>query len=437
MRSPGRRFPPFLTPRGSVFLLASLAASAAGVHRAELASLFWGAATLFLALVSWISVAASSGRLARLLSSGRLEIDLSLPAAAAYPGAELKGRLTANRPRLLPWLETVYLLDLENREGNRFRTAVRLDPGEPEAAFTARAPRRGEYSGPSGFLAVRDRFGFAERMIRMPGETRFTVYPSPAEEAVEYGASEGGARNREKAEKRRTDEFLETRKYVPGDDTRRIDWKLYAHGDELMLRIGEESPPPEALTLMVLVTSADPGLVPRRLVPDALDRMAGVAARLVIELTERGKTVVLAAEGSREPASAEPGKIEAALACLAGMTSGNEAGSFRGLPDPASVGGTLVLAFPGSPGLRPLLRELRDRPGGSRLILVDPAAGLPEPSIRHPIERILFLPAEKSNEESWSRANREALAEALRLRAEEDRRLSSDPSWRIEHAVVV
>jgi hypothetical protein len=83
MRSPGRRLPPFLTARGSVLLLASLAASAVGVHRAELASLFWGAAAAFLALVSWISVAASSFRLGSLLSSGRLEIDLSLPAAAS------------------------------------------------------------------------------------------------------------------------------------------------------------------------------------------------------------------------------------------------------------------------------------------------------------------------------------------------------------------
>jgi len=415
MRSPGRRLPPFLTARGSVLLLASLAASAVGVHRAELASLFWGAAAAFLALVSWISVAASSFRLGSLLSSGRLEIDLSLP-AAAYPGAELKGRLAANRPRLPPWIETIHLLDLENREGSPFRAAVRMDPGERDTAFSVRAPRRGEYTGPSGFLVVRDRFGFAERTIRVPGETRLTVYPSPAEDAAGHGASEGGVRDREKAEKRRTDEFLETRKYVPGDDTRRIDWKLYAHGDELMLRIGEESPPPEALTLMVLVTSVDPGLVPRWLVPDALDRMAGVAARIVLELAERGKTVVLAAEGSGETAWSEPGKIAAALAYLAGVTAGNSAGAFRGLPDPASVGGTLVLAFPGSPGLRPLLRELRERPGRSRLILVDPSAGFPAPPVRHPIGRLLFLPAGNKDEGERGRADRARISEARRTR---------------------
>ncbi len=44
---------------------------------------------------------------------------------------------------------------------------------------------------------------------------------------------------------RRNDELYDTRPYFPGDDTRKINWKLYAHTQELNIRQGDFSPPPE------------------------------------------------------------------------------------------------------------------------------------------------------------------------------------------------
>ncbi len=46
---------------------------------------------------------------------------------------------------------------------------------------------------------------------------------------------------------RRTDEVYETRPYVPGDDIRKINWKLYAHTDELSVNQGDFMPPPQKL----------------------------------------------------------------------------------------------------------------------------------------------------------------------------------------------
>lgn len=43
---------------------------------------------------------------------------------------------------------------------------------------------------------------------------------------------------------RRTDELYESRPYIPGDDTRKINWKLYAHTEELAVNRGDFIPPP-------------------------------------------------------------------------------------------------------------------------------------------------------------------------------------------------
>jgi hypothetical protein len=43
--------------------------------------------------------------------------------------------------------------------------------------------------------------------------------------------------------KENADERLERRSYVPGDDPRRLDWKVYARTGELQVKVGEESLP--------------------------------------------------------------------------------------------------------------------------------------------------------------------------------------------------
>lgn len=46
---------------------------------------------------------------------------------------------------------------------------------------------------------------------------------------------------------KRSDELYENRPYVPGDDIRKINWKLYAHTNELSINQGDFMPPPQKL----------------------------------------------------------------------------------------------------------------------------------------------------------------------------------------------
>jgi len=52
----------------------------------------------------------------------------------------------------------------------------------------------------------------------------------------------------------RSEELIEARPYHPGDDTRRINWKAYAHSETLFVRIGEELPPPSAAANILIDT---------------------------------------------------------------------------------------------------------------------------------------------------------------------------------------
>lgn len=48
-----------------------------------------------------------------------------------------------------------------------------------------------------------------------------------------------------KSNLRRNDELYDVRPYIPGDDTRKINWKLFAHTRELSIKQGDFVPPPK------------------------------------------------------------------------------------------------------------------------------------------------------------------------------------------------
>ena len=87
----------------------------------------------------------------------------------------------------------------------------------------------------------------------------------------------------------RSDELIEARPYHPGDDTRRIHWKAYAHSEALFVRIGEEVPPP-ALSADIVVDTR--GLQSSR----ELDQVVSVALGVAEELERRHYAVTMAVE---------------------------------------------------------------------------------------------------------------------------------------------
>mgnify|MGYP006432757041 CR=1 FL=1 len=80
-------------------------------------------------------------------------------------------------------------------------------------------------------------------------DTRYTplLRVLPEAFAVAESPVEGVSRSR-------SEELIEARPYHPGDDTRRINWKAYAHSEMLFVRIGEENPPPSAAAEILIDT---------------------------------------------------------------------------------------------------------------------------------------------------------------------------------------
>ena len=135
-------------------------------------------------------------------------------------------------------------------------------------------PGRGAYFNIKNELLIFDAPGFFQLTINAepnrPAHNRmappfteplFLMIPQAA--AVPPHTEEGaGGDTRSQVQFSKTDNLVENRPYVPGDDPRRINWKLYGHGpqSDLYVREGENSPIPHSRVLILIDTQIDPVL---------------------------------------------------------------------------------------------------------------------------------------------------------------------------------
>jgi len=121
------------------------------------------------------------------------------------------------------------------------------------------AKKRGAYFSAYDELAVFDTLGFFRFAFRIPVEdgARLLVSPHAALEAITVQAKGGDSDRRDASAIERTDDLIDHRPYVPGDDPRRINWKLYSHGSELFIRQGEREPPPHSNITILIDTQFD------------------------------------------------------------------------------------------------------------------------------------------------------------------------------------
>jgi hypothetical protein len=134
--------------------------------------------------------------------------------------------------------------------------------------------KRGAYFSAYDEFAVFDILGFFRFAYRIPavetaasvaassgaanGAARLLVSPDADAEPLPVRAM-GGEANRQETSPtlERTDYLIDHRPYVPGDDPRRINWKLYGHGGELIVRQGEREPPPSSSLTILIDTQYD------------------------------------------------------------------------------------------------------------------------------------------------------------------------------------
>jgi uncharacterized protein (DUF58 family) len=104
------------------------------------------------------------------------------------------------------------------------------------------AGKRGAYFAPFDYLLISDIFGFFRFYLKIPAQNgvRLFLYPSLIEgggDALKSGRGEHTA----KYAPAPNDNLTELRQYLPGDDPRRINWKLYGHSEELFVREAEKA----------------------------------------------------------------------------------------------------------------------------------------------------------------------------------------------------
>jgi uncharacterized protein (DUF58 family) len=358
-----------LTARGVGLLCVAAVVLAAGITRADMAGMFWGSSFLLAAL--W---AAAGSHVMRALSARALvkpgALEILLPPSALSPGDEGEALVTAEMPRVFPPGFTVSL-ELPLSWNGRNLTGVRapLAPGMNRVSVRFRAPARGSYTAAAALVCARDILGLASCPLVVETESSVKVLPRMVEMQRPLPVhQEGGEALRRETRRRRSEELLEVRKYFPGDDVRRLNWKVFAHAGELFLRVGEETPPPESRFLLILDATENP-LVPPAVSADYLDSLVEAAAAAMKALLGRGAEIQLWMPGAAAARSFGPDTAPEVLLLLCG-TAWSPPGWQPALPGTQGMH-AVVISSPGSPSLEGLMRDISSRGWRASLILPD------------------------------------------------------------------
>jgi uncharacterized protein (DUF58 family) len=259
----------------------------------------------------------------------------------------------------LPGVLLRYELNLATKDGRRLRRLI--DPRRPDdGEADSEAPRRGAYYGPLDYFAALDLLGLFRSALALPQdkEPRLLAMPGPAEETISLEAQAGGDSQRQSHSFQRSDNLIDHRPYVPGDDPRRINWKLYGHApsNELFVRQGETEPPPHSRLAIIIDCFADPELYNAAEGRLGIDLLCENALALALVMEGQGMNVSLGWSGGKtleggDGDSARQASLSMALAYPAACRDGGPQQELPECPDDSAL---MVLALP--------RRAVSDRP---------------------------------------------------------------------------
>ena len=279
----------------------------------------------------------------------------------------------------LPGILIRYEICFSTKDGRVLRHVFDPDALEHnQSPFTA--PERGAYYGPRDKLLILDIFGFFLAALALPQEqgARFLSLPRPAVKppVIEFHA--GGAEQRSQPRFTRTDNLIDHRPYVPGDDPRRINWKLYGHAGDLFVREGEPEPPPHSKLTLLIDTQVDADLFTAgrftgkdrtaRVGRRAVDLLCENALALVMEYTGRGMEIAMGYTGGKIPQTGSPAELTVLLAYPAALPLNvpSSDGSVLEFPDVPEDRAVLVLALPHSEAANSALDRFLKKRGKER-----------------------------------------------------------------------
>jgi uncharacterized protein (DUF58 family) len=139
---------------------------------------------------------------------------------------------------------------------------------------------------------------------------------------------------------------------------RKLNWKVFAHLNELFLRIGEEAPPPESRFLFILDATANPS-VPARTAADYLDGLVEACASAMSVTLAQGAEVLFIPSGSGRCRSFTQESRTDLMAVLADLWWSEPEWKLE-LPARSRMH-AVVFSTPGSPSLERITAELKNR----------------------------------------------------------------------------
>jgi uncharacterized protein (DUF58 family) len=251
----------------------------------------------------------------------------------------------------LPGMLIRYVVKLETRDGRRIHHL--FDPDILSGGSHSFAvPLRGAYYSGHDELLLLDMLGFFRVSFSIPQDRgpRLLALPGAAAEPVPVYIRSGGDEQRREFNFLRTDNLIDHRPYIPGDDPRRINWKLYSHGGELFVREGEPEPPPHSKLTILVDTQADGGLYG----PDAgrrgVDLLCEKALATALEYAGQGMDVSIGYTGGEILSGSPPELAEALAYPAAAAITGTEDLPLSPAELPGEDRGFLILALPRTVG---------------------------------------------------------------------------------------
>ena len=315
----------FPVPRtlGSFVILVTILAFIAGKFRNELALTLLG--TVFLTILAYCFFAVLiMGIIHRSKAKSLSMRILSETAGAGKEGELLLKTRSGNSPGKnyfwkLPAVLIRLELSLETRDGRVIRHYINPET-ENYSSFAVK--ERGAYYGERDRLVIFDAPLFFRLSLplgnslpegnpvtegsgrRVGSRPRLLAIPCPVEETIPLSLKSGGTEQRNEPHYRKSDELIDHRPYVPGDDPRRINWKLYSHAPlgDLFVREGESEPPPHSRLLILIDTGVDPFLYTVDEGRRSVDLLCESALAAALEFSARGMDICIGySEHSAEP----------------------------------------------------------------------------------------------------------------------------------------
>ncbi len=328
-----------------------------GLLNGELTAILSGA-TLFLFAAFSLSIVFASALVWRsiLITAERTGID-NIMLRISPPAASPKLALTLF---LCDIRYTVrYSLDSSGTDESPHFLSVPVRRTEGKQAIAT--PGRGFYYGSVPSLRISDFSGLFcfERPIPDAARAETLIIPAKPEPCALPSFPPGRAGHfTGKSTFRRSEDLYESRQYIPGDDPRKMNWKVFAHTGDLAIREGELLPPPSSEYIFIINSNLAPscGGESRKAAERRFETIVSRAAFLALWLSDNRRIVsIITGNGTANRTRVIPGSDTSEKAILEAFSrcSLRVASTFPEIlsPDGISAGkpAIIVITMPDQP----------------------------------------------------------------------------------------